>query len=224
MPHPPSSSSSSEAERAVRGCECPSCRHGKQHASDCAVHNMPAMPNGPCDCGQESERIDLAALARKHGIVTGLGGATDVLNFAIELQQLLTTPPILPILPIDFKQASERVYLVATGEIHEGQETYTRHDVRPPLCDAETLYTHPAPKQASEQGGWQSAPTGRPTDDMVKAGMKRMFDEKRYHAPWDDVIALMFMDMVKAAPKSAHPEEGALLLGGDVGGKAGGGA
>lgn len=22
-----------------------------QHASDCAVHNMPAYPNGPCDCG-----------------------------------------------------------------------------------------------------------------------------------------------------------------------------
>ena len=21
------------------------------HASDCATHNMPAMPNGPCDCG-----------------------------------------------------------------------------------------------------------------------------------------------------------------------------
>ena len=22
-----------------------------QHASDCAVHNMPAYPAGPCDCG-----------------------------------------------------------------------------------------------------------------------------------------------------------------------------
>jgi hypothetical protein len=22
-----------------------------RHASDCAVHNEPAMPNGPCDCG-----------------------------------------------------------------------------------------------------------------------------------------------------------------------------
>lgn len=34
-----------------------------------------------------------------------------------------------------------KVYLVATGETHEGQETYTRHDVRPPLCDAEVLYS-----------------------------------------------------------------------------------
>lgn len=25
----------------------------KNHLSDCAVHNMPAFPNGPCDCGEE---------------------------------------------------------------------------------------------------------------------------------------------------------------------------
>jgi hypothetical protein len=24
------------------------------HDSDCAVHNMPASPNGPCDCGATS--------------------------------------------------------------------------------------------------------------------------------------------------------------------------
>ena len=31
------------------------------HTSDCAVHNMPAKPNGPCDCGawarEEAERL-----------------------------------------------------------------------------------------------------------------------------------------------------------------------
>jgi hypothetical protein len=26
------------------------------HASDCATHNMPAMPNGPCDCGAEPKK------------------------------------------------------------------------------------------------------------------------------------------------------------------------
>ena len=46
-------------------------------------------------------------------------------------------------------------------------------------------------------------PQGKPTDAMVEAGMRRMFDEKRYNASWDDVIALIFMDMVKAA--SAQP-------------------
>lgn len=23
------------------------------HASDCAIHNMPAYPNGPCNCGAQ---------------------------------------------------------------------------------------------------------------------------------------------------------------------------
>jgi len=27
-----------------------------QHASDCAVHNEPAMPAGPCDCGATTGR------------------------------------------------------------------------------------------------------------------------------------------------------------------------
>ncbi len=28
-----------------------------RHASDCAVHNMPAYPNGPCDCGAIERRL-----------------------------------------------------------------------------------------------------------------------------------------------------------------------
>lgn len=41
--------------------------------------------------------------------------------------------------------APGRVYLVATGETHNGLETYTRHDdAPPPLCDAERLFTAPA--------------------------------------------------------------------------------
>lgn len=28
---------------------------GVQHASDCAVHNAPAYPNGPCDCDPHGE-------------------------------------------------------------------------------------------------------------------------------------------------------------------------
>lgn len=35
-------------------CYCPECwaeiEAPAVHASDCAVHNEPAMPNGPCDC------------------------------------------------------------------------------------------------------------------------------------------------------------------------------
>lgn len=41
---------------------------------------------------------------------------------------------------------AREVYLVATGETHNGAETYTRHaDTPPPLCDAELLYTVPTP-------------------------------------------------------------------------------
>jgi hypothetical protein len=32
-------------------CGCDACKDGTMHASDCAVHNMPAKPNGSCDCG-----------------------------------------------------------------------------------------------------------------------------------------------------------------------------
>ena len=35
------------------------------------------------------------------------------------------------------------VYLVATGLVYKRFETYTRHETRPSLCDAETLYTTP---------------------------------------------------------------------------------
>jgi hypothetical protein len=33
-------------------CMCDACKDGDLHWSDCAVHNMPAEPNGPCDCGR----------------------------------------------------------------------------------------------------------------------------------------------------------------------------
>jgi hypothetical protein len=35
----------------ISHCMCPSCKDGTLHASDCAAHNMPAHPSGPCDCG-----------------------------------------------------------------------------------------------------------------------------------------------------------------------------
>ncbi|KAF1065249.1 DUF3850 domain-containing protein [Burkholderia gladioli] len=32
-------------------CQCPACIDGVIHDSCCAVHNEPAYPNGPCNCG-----------------------------------------------------------------------------------------------------------------------------------------------------------------------------
>lgn len=43
-----------------------------------------------------------------------------------------------------FYVPTNRVYLVATGEVHDGLEQYTRHDTKPPMCDAETLYSRSA--------------------------------------------------------------------------------
>ncbi len=45
------------------------------HDSDCAKHNMPAMPNGPCDCGAR-DIIDMIQLA-KHTHVAGDGKDID---------------------------------------------------------------------------------------------------------------------------------------------------
>ena len=47
-------------------------------------------------------------------------------------------------------------WLVATGATHEGRETYTRHEQRPPLCDAEPIY---APDLAAEVERLKSALT-----------------------------------------------------------------
>lgn len=35
-------------------CMCERCKDGVIHASHCAVHNMPAEPNGECDCEPET--------------------------------------------------------------------------------------------------------------------------------------------------------------------------
>jgi hypothetical protein len=38
-------------------CQCSACKDGKLHLSDCAVHNEPAYPAGPCDCGVLNQQI-----------------------------------------------------------------------------------------------------------------------------------------------------------------------
>jgi hypothetical protein len=50
--------------------------------------------------------------------------------------------------------AFKPVYLVATGNVYENLETYTRHDVCPPMCDAEILYTAPKAAQPVQPADW----------------------------------------------------------------------
>jgi hypothetical protein len=52
-----------------------------------------------------------------------------------KVRAMLTAAPQEPAEPV-----APKVYLVAAGEVYEGRETYTRHDVCPPLADAELLY------------------------------------------------------------------------------------
>jgi len=71
-------------------CQCPACKDGVLHASDCAVHNGPAYPAGSCDCGVAQEPI---------AYVTGTYGGRFVvapLNSAMVLpvgMALYTTSP-----------------------------------------------------------------------------------------------------------------------------------
>lgn len=45
-------------------CMCPACKDGTIHASDCAVHNAPALPVGECNCSK-SQPIDERAAFEK---------------------------------------------------------------------------------------------------------------------------------------------------------------
>lgn len=39
------------ARSALSGpCQCKACQRDGSHASDCAVHSVPALPIGSCDC------------------------------------------------------------------------------------------------------------------------------------------------------------------------------
>ena len=48
----PSSKALAEQPAQPKRCQCPACKIAP-HASDCPVHNEPAWPNGPCDCGAQ---------------------------------------------------------------------------------------------------------------------------------------------------------------------------
>jgi len=44
------------AVQVAQGCQCDACRTDGPHDSDCAVHNAPAHPKGPCDCSVQVEQ------------------------------------------------------------------------------------------------------------------------------------------------------------------------
>lgn len=44
---------SAPAAKSQDGCQCSACKADGLHLSSCAVHNAPALPVGPCDCGRK---------------------------------------------------------------------------------------------------------------------------------------------------------------------------
>ena len=79
-----------------------------------------------------------------------------------------------PVEPVAVKEAPAKVYLVCTGEVVDGQETYTRHDATPPLCDFETLFASPA--SPAEQAATQ-AEAPKVTEDQSRAAFDSAFPE-----------------------------------------------
>lgn len=90
------------------------------------------------------------------------------------------------------------VFLVATGEGHDGQETYTRHDdAPPPLCEFEVLYSQPGIPKTDRQPTVQDVvaylkgergPLHELIDEMVRNGVAKAIAQKRA-APAEKAIA-----------------------------------
>ena len=75
----------------------------------------------------------------------------------------------------------KRVFLVHTGEEHEGEATYTRHDdAPPPLCDSECLYTAAPTPAAQADSVLEDADRWRMAVLVGKEVM--LHPEKRTHA------------------------------------------
>ena len=104
----------SSVHRAVHGlaqpaqphCQCSACKDGKLHLSDCAVHNEPAYPAGPCDCGVLNQQIAQPAQEPKSVTYKEVADTMNALrkgNFSQQAAakevgklKLYTTPPQRP--------------------------------------------------------------------------------------------------------------------------------
>jgi hypothetical protein len=77
----------------------------KLHWSDCAVHNAPAYPAGPCDCGVLQEPVAWADLVKEaqqivkskflwKKFIDGTPLANDIACWMADFAQQHTTPPL----------------------------------------------------------------------------------------------------------------------------------
>lgn len=75
-------------ERGPNHCMCPACCDGATHDSDCAVHNMPADPNGECNCG----RVDIDAKRAARDMAVAMAVAQDVFREMRERRMVQREP------------------------------------------------------------------------------------------------------------------------------------
>ena len=110
-------------------------------------------------------------VAEKQRVLDGCNATLAAAKLALDLANDQRDQARAELAAIRATQEPEQaVYLVCTGETHNGEETYTRHDVLPPFCDAEKLYASPAAKDAGlVADGWKLAPV-EPDETMTACG------------------------------------------------------
>lgn len=92
-----------------------------QHDSDCAVHNAPALPVGPCDCGaRRSRQVDPASVLElfKDGYLT-VAEAIDALENVFDPAAPQPASNAYP--PLDREQISKIIYDAFPFEPRHGQ-------------------------------------------------------------------------------------------------------
>ncbi len=96
-------------------------------------------------CGSFSSREKAQAYIDHHKREDrGLDLDLSIDECAIDENEVAVLATQHPTAPDQVCGEAEPVYLVATGEVHNGRETYERHEGNPPpLCDFETLYATP---------------------------------------------------------------------------------
>ena len=77
-----------ETQARFQGCQCNECKEAP-HDSDCAVHNEPATPNGPCDCKSEWISVDDRLPDKSQDVVVY---ANDIVNAWVEVVHAYVCP------------------------------------------------------------------------------------------------------------------------------------
>ena len=97
------------SENELKGCQCLSCQFIK-HDSDCAVHNMPAHPNEPCNCSKLNTKQQSSELADN---LQSLAKSTNSQFLAQVAYRLRTQAAKIEALTQELE--TERMRLVACG-------------------------------------------------------------------------------------------------------------